>query len=264
MTYFKKISLGLFSAFALAALSMGPAKAVPVALELALAVDNSGSIDATEYTTQVQGYVDAFKSAAIHSAIADVVASTGKGIAVTYVSWSGATQQSQDVGWTEITNAAQSIAFGDAIAAAVLPSAGGTRPFSGSTAIGEALSFTSGLFGANGFEGDRLVIDVSGDGATNDGITSAAGRAIALGAVDRINGLVVNDPGGVLAHYNSDVIGGGGFALNAPTFGDFASAVETKIRAEILDENPIPEPATLALFGLGVVGVGLMRRRRAA
>ena len=57
----------------------GPAAAVPVAVELALLVDVSGSVDNSEYNLQKTGYVNAFKDAIIQSNIASL---TG-GIAIT-------------------------------------------------------------------------------------------------------------------------------------------------------------------------------------
>ncbi len=62
----------------------GTAQAVPVALELALLVDVSGSVNTTEYGLQKTGYVNAFKDAIIQSNIESL---TG-GIAVTYIEWS--------------------------------------------------------------------------------------------------------------------------------------------------------------------------------
>ena len=85
----------------------GPAAAVPVAVELALLVDVSGSVDNSEYNLQKTGYVNAFKDAIIQSNIASL---TG-GIAVTYIEWSGANQQSSLVNWTHVTDAASANAF---------------------------------------------------------------------------------------------------------------------------------------------------------
>src|SRR4030095_10477975 len=133
-------------------LTTGSAWAVPVGLELVLLIDVSGSVSAGEYNLQKQGYVDAFKRAAVQNAI---LGSGGGAIAVTYVEWSGNTQQSIEVGWTLINSVATADAFGDAIGAA-------TRNFSGNTAIQAAMSFGGGLFANNGFEGARLVMDVSG------------------------------------------------------------------------------------------------------
>jgi len=48
-----------------------------------LLVDVSGSVDASEYSLQKTGYVNAFKDAAVQDAIAGL----DKGIAVTYAEW---------------------------------------------------------------------------------------------------------------------------------------------------------------------------------
>jgi hypothetical protein len=228
-----------------------------VELDLLLLVDVSGSVDGTEYTLQKTGYVNAFNNAAIHAAIA----SKPGGIAVAYAEWSGAGQQSLEVGWTHLTDATSSMAFATAIAAA-------TRNFAGLTAIGSALDWGSNLGGSSlGDASTRWVIDVSGDGATNDGIASTAGRANALAdGVDTINGLVILGEGGLQAHYQNDVIGGTNPLLFvANDFADFEAAVLEKIGIEIIGGPEVPEPASLIVWSLLVcatIGCGASQRQR--
>lgn len=93
-------ALGLLSAVSAQA-------ATPVALELSLLIDTSGSVDSSEFALQRNGYVNAFNSAAVQTAIANL----SGGIAVNLIQWSGANQQAQVVGWTHVTDAASAAAF---------------------------------------------------------------------------------------------------------------------------------------------------------
>ena len=230
-----------------------PAQAVPVATELALLIDVSGSVSTSEFNLQRGGYVNAFRDPGIQSAI-----DSGNSLAASLVYWSGATQQVQAVGWTLIDSAASANSFADAIDAT-------TRPYSGNTNIDRALVFATPLFESNGFEGTRKVIDISGDGTSNTTLTANARDAALAAGIDQINGLPIGGTS-IENFYSTYVIGGAGsFIQAANTFADFDGAVRTKIGREIVVVPVIPEPETYALMlaGLGVMG-WLSKRRKAA
>jgi hypothetical protein len=235
------------------AFSATPSHAVPVGLELSLLIDVSGSVDNTEYNLQKSGYVQAFQSAAVQAAI---LGSVGGSIAVNFIQWSSGNEQAQSVGWTLINSVATANAFAAAVNAV-------GRPFSGNTAPGSALAFATPLFASNNFEAPRQVIDVSGDGAENSGIDTSNARDAALAAgVDAINGLPILGEAGLLAFYQNNIQGGAGsFTIAVNSFDDFAAAIELKLVREI---GQVPEPGTLALLGVALLGLGAIRRRKAA
>ncbi len=238
-----------FLAAGVMTLSAHQAAAETVDLELALLVDVSGSISTSEFNLQRQGYVNAFSSAAIYNKIQGGAIGS---IAATLIYWSGENEQAQAVGWTKISDQASSLAFANAIGAA-------GRPYSGLTAPGSAISFAQPLFDNNGFEGTRLVMDVSGDGQQNDGSSTAAARDAAAGAGITINGLPIGGTG-LSTWYAANVVTADGFLVSANGFADFESALNDKLIREIAPQIPLPAPALLLMSGL--FGLGLLRNRR--
>ncbi len=240
-----------------------PARAVPVDLELVLAVDVSGSVNTAEFQLQQSGYSNAFRSSEVINAI---TSGTIGSIAVALVYWSGVGEQTTAVDFTLIDDAASAAAFADAIDAAA-------RPYSGQTNIVGALNYAAGLFSNNGFEGRQNTIDLSGDGTESEACLfflstcaplQAARDAALAGDVDVINAIAIDGPdffGDGQLYFENNVIGGpGAFAMTVSNFNDFGAAIKTKILNEI--GTSVAEPETFALFAMAMGGLLLTRRRR--
>lgn len=226
-----------FSAVLLvAAFSAVAAAELPVDLELVLAVDVSGSVDDIEANQQRQGYIEAFRDPLVHRAIEQ---GAHRRIAVTYIEWAGAGWQQVVVPWTLLDGPEACARMADMLAEAPI----GRGRW---TSISGAIDFAARLFDDNGFDGDRKVIDISGDGTNNNGrpVEDARWEALEKGIV--INGLpILNDrpqPFGMptprqLAlddYYERWVIGGpGSFMVVANDFDDFRRAVLAKLVREI-------------------------------
>lgn len=213
----------------LAAIAVGaalPAQAVPVDLELVLAVDCSGSVDESEFALQIKGYASAFS----HPSVIRAIRSGQHGaVAVTYVQWSGPFLQNQVVGWTLVKDADSAESFGGRMAAAR------RSIYSGGTSLSGVIDFSTTLFGKSGYEGQRRVIDISGDGINNTGRRPSDARDDAVSRGLTINGLaILTDFGGLDRYFEENVIGGpGAFVIAAESFESFAAAILNKLIREI-------------------------------
>lgn len=230
----------------------------PVDIELQLLVDISASIDTNEYDLQLQGYANAFKSDRVQNAI--INGSNGQ-IAVQLIMWSGRRQQEVMIDWSLVDSETSSDNLADQIAAI-------SRPFAGWTGIGSAIDFAYPLFDSNTFNGTDQIIDISGDGTNNTGMSPSQGSQNALdNGVDTINGIVITSNQSVVDQYLNEVIGGETPFLLAPAnFDDFQLAIENKIVAEIAGTRPpqaisVNEPTSLFLLGLGLIFVSLKNRK---
>ncbi|MBV8652155.1 MAG: DUF1194 domain-containing protein [Alphaproteobacteria bacterium] len=205
-----------------------PARAeTKVDIALVLAVDVSLSIDSEEFALQRAGYAAAFRNPRVVEAI---TAGSNGAMAVTYVQWSGATEQQQIIGWRIIRDVASAAAFADELAAAERLVA------SGSTSLSGAIDMSRRLLGQSpAAAAPRRVIDISGDGSNNSGRLPPYARdeAVAEGIV--INGLAIlkNEPL-LEGYYERNIMGGqGGFVVVANDFGDFAEALLGKLVREV-------------------------------
>jgi uncharacterized protein DUF1194 len=196
-----------------------------VDLALVLALDVSGTVSQGRFDLQRKGYAEAFASPELVDAIRSV---EGRAVAVTLVEWSGARQQEQVLAWTLIVDEASSKAFARRISE--MP-----RSFYGRTSISEAIDFGSGLLANAPFPSARKIIDVSGDGPSNDGDAVAVARDKAVGMGLTINGLpIVADEVGLDEYYARHVIGGpDSFVIPVSRYEEFADAILRKLVREI-------------------------------
>src|ERR1700733_5721664 len=106
----------------------GAFAATPVAVQLVLSVDVSGSVSQDRFELQRQGYAAAFRDAQVLQAIQST--STGS-IAVAMVQWTGPSLHIVAVDWTLISDAASAEHFAAAIEAAPRALFGGGTSISG-------------------------------------------------------------------------------------------------------------------------------------
>lgn len=216
-----------------AAILLAPAMARACALELILAVDISGSIDAQEFALQNEGLAAAFEDPRLIEAI---IHQKG-GIYVVLTQWSGATRQRQVTDWHHLTDAESMAAFAREVRR------GGRNWRNYSTAIGEALFHAMNVGKSVPAECKRRVIDVSGDGVNNEG---RAPRAIAdsLAAMGyTINGLVIRgDTPDPVRFYEVNVLAGPrAFLEVAADFEDYPRAMLRKLLKEIEQQALVSE-----------------------
>ena len=211
-----------------------------VYLQLVLAVDVSLSIDEVESELQRRGYIEALTNDRVVDAI---LSGENRRIAICYTEWAGAHFQAVVIDWTVIDSQGAARRFADKLAEA-------PRISQSWTAIGAALAHAGQRFENTPFVAKRRVIDVSGDGRTNDGPPAEIVRDKLVSQGIVVNGLPVmmnrtnfgRPPDLTLdKYYEESVIGGpGSFLIVADNFDHFGRAVRTKLVREISDRSPSP------------------------
>ena len=204
-----------------------------VDLQLVLAVDVSRSIDEVEAELQRRGYTEALTNQAVIDAI---LSGEHKRIVLCYAEWAGTHYQAVVIDWTLIDSANAARGFADKLAEA-------PRTSQSWTAVGAGLAFAAQRFDTSGYDSRRRVIDISGDGRTNDGPPAEMVRDKLVNQGIVINGLPVMmnranfgrpADAGLDKYYEENVIGGpGAFMIVAANFDDFGRAVRSKLIREI-------------------------------
>ena len=205
-----------------------------VDVELVFAADGSGSINDEEFALQRAGYAAAIQDPDVLAAVANGYRGA---IAVAYLEWAAASSVHTIVGWHVIKDAASAKVFADKLVAA-------PRVTVGYNSISAAIDHAVGLLGDKQYDGERQVIDVSGDGPHYGGRPLELARAEALALGITINALVIDAPGGggyagprgepLGEHYANDVIGGpGAFVMRAESRARIAEALKRKLLLEI-------------------------------
>jgi hypothetical protein len=212
--------------------------AMPVDVELVLAVDVSYSMDPEEQALQREGYITGITSREFMQALRHGM--SGK-VAVTYFEWAGPFDQKIVVPWRLIDGPESADAFANEIARA--PYRRASR-----TSISGALNFAKPLFEGSGYRGIRRVIDVSGDGSNNSGplVTLVRDDVVASGIT--INGLPIMlkrpnsftmDLEHLDVYYEDCVIGGpGAFVIPIRERDQFKEAIRTKLVLEVAGRTP--------------------------
>jgi len=224
--------------------------AEPVDLALVLAADVSRSINDDEFQLQRNGYAAAITSAAVLNAIGQ---GERRAIALCYNEWAGEGEEKVLLDWAVLRDKDSAQAFADKLLAQ-------PRAYLGRTAIGSAIEFSMNLLAESGFDAPRHVIDVSGDGTSNQGDEVTAARDAAVAAGTTINGLAIfnkraaalggylaahtNPPGGIAKYYQTNVIGGpGAFVEQIDDFNSFGEAMIRKLVSEIACAEPAGDGA---------------------
>lgn len=216
------------------------ARAADVDLALVLAVDISRSVDEEEAKLQREGYVAAFLSPRVHRAM---TAGPHGRIAVAYMEWAGTASQRTLIDWTVLDGPAAARTFAARLAESPSMSASWTS-------ISAAIDYAVRLHDANPHRATRRIVDVSGDGRTNQGRPSAAARDDAVARGITVNGLPImtdrpnfgRPPERDLdLYYEKNVIGGpDAFLVVADGFASFGNAIMSKLIKEIALREATP------------------------
>jgi hypothetical protein len=209
-------------AFLLALSVASPAQAAAVAL--VLAIDVSESVSSERYILQHEGIARAFET----PLLIDAIAKLAGGIEALVIEWSDPDKIVVTVDWTGISDGGGAASFAAAVRAT-------ERTSHGLTAIGSALLAAGAAFDEMPEPARHRVVDVSGDGMANFGVSPVEARDALVKNGITINGLaILSEEPWLDDYYRSNVIGGpDAFVLVAKSFDSFAEAILRKLVQEV-------------------------------
>ncbi len=222
---------------AMAVLATLPAPAAPagttqVDIKLVIATDVSRSIDDEEAQLQRQGIADVFSDPEVVKAIQSGPLGV---IAVTMLDWTGYRDDRVMIPWTIVKDKPTASAFAERVRK--LPRMPGMR-----TSISSALEHAFQLLDGsdNQIVATRKVVDVSGDGPNNDGISLQHVHYTTKNNGITVNGLPIMDENSdgyfpdLDNYYGACVVAGkGSFLVVVKRYKDFGPAMRRKLVLEI-------------------------------
>ncbi|SLN26430.1 DUF1194 domain-containing protein [Pseudooctadecabacter jejudonensis] len=205
-----------------AAITICAAPATACEVALMLAVDVSGSVDGSEYRTQMDGLAAGLTDRAVLGALVE------GNVQLALMQWTGTGRQTVVINWTQMNSPDDVYAF--AFEIATVPRL--WRDFS--TAIGEAMQLALPYF-ALVDECERHVIDISGDGISNEGSFPTDHWPALAAAEVTVNALVIEDTGFDLTGWFEEnvITGPGAFAVTANGFDEYPDQIIRKLYREL-------------------------------
>ena len=202
----------------------GPVAACDLAL--VLAVDVSGSVDRGEYRTQMDGLAAALHDPVVSEALVLAQAE------LMLMQWSGSSRQRITIPWTRIDDFASLDTFSTRVANDPRL----WRNFS--TAVGEALTYALAAF-AEVPHCTRLLIDLSGDGVSNEGIEPDQVHKALRDANVTVNAIAIEESEPELTSYffESVIVGEGAFVVTARSFADYPDRIRNKLLREVTHQT---------------------------
>ena len=193
-----------------------------VELAIVLAVDGSASVTYEEFGLIAGGMATALRDPTVAAGL------IGNSM-LSLLLWSGTGQQEVLTGWTKIETGSDLRAFADEV---------DNMPRTiraGATAIGEALLAALTLLAKVPVIPKRNIVNLIGDGRSNDGIAPGPVRDRMATADITINGLcILHEEPDLLTSYTDEVIGGpNAFAVTCRDYEDFTEAMRQKLTREI-------------------------------